>query len=202
MQRHLHTYTDTHSFKWVNNSMWVIACVVLTPAPYVHKQHHYQGNWSASSLSAPTHCKASVSHCATISAITLPQHKERAMMQDGLCVVVAYRPCFMICFPLWLKDMLSYYARCCVHSVWVTEHWSKEEMLFYIQGLQPGVSGSPGVYGGISEGPWNSNWNHLYFFYLLVHDEHCHCVQFTVVYLAIVTRKYKVVATVKIFQSG
>lgn len=155
--QHDRTQQDTtrHSFKLVNNSRWVIACAVLTPAPYVHKQHHYQGNWSASSPAAPTHCKASVSHCATISAIALPQHKEKGMMRDGLCAVVAYRPCFMACFPLWLRDMLLYPA-CCVSTLCVLLSTGAKRRLLYIQGLKPDVRGSRRVHGGVLGGHWIS----------------------------------------------
>ncbi len=141
---HSHVNAALHTFKWVNYSRWVTACV-LTPAPYVHWQHHYQGNWSH-------HCTNTlqgqcVKHTATTSGIILPQHKERAMMHDGLCAAVAYRPRFIICFPWRLRDMLLYSARWGKLWVWVTEHWSKEEFIWSYE-----VSDSQGVNGGKSGG--------------------------------------------------
>ena len=48
------------------------------------------------------------SHCTTTGVIALPQHKEKAVMHEYPCAVVAYRLYFTICFPLWLRDMLLY----------------------------------------------------------------------------------------------
>lgn len=112
-----------HTFKQVNNSVWVTAFVVLAPVPHVHRLLNYQGIWSTSSLFVPTHFRASVIHPATTNVITLQKHKERAVMCNGLFAVVTYRPCF-ICFLMWLRDLLSYSAHHEVHCVGVIEHWT------------------------------------------------------------------------------
>lgn len=146
----MHINTTRHVFKWVNNSRWVIACVVLTPAPYVHRLHHYHGNWSASSLPAPTHCKASVSHSATTSGITLPQHKEKAVMHDGLCAGAAYRLLLSIFPCVW---EICFYI---LHAAEYTELPSTEEVIWLFDCIFVKVfnlrSVTPrGVHGGI---PW------------------------------------------------
>lgn len=63
-----------HTFKQVNNSVWVTAFVVLAPVPHVHRLLNYQGIWSTSSLFVPTHFRASVIHPATTNVITLQKH--------------------------------------------------------------------------------------------------------------------------------
>lgn len=60
-----------HTFKQVNNSVWVTAFVVFAPVPHVHRLLNYQGIWSTSSLFVPTHFRASVIHPATTNVITL-----------------------------------------------------------------------------------------------------------------------------------
>lgn len=112
-----------HTFKQVNNSVWVTAFVVLAPVPHVHRLLNYQGIWSTSSLFVPTHFRASVIHPATTNVITLQKHKERAVMCSGLFAVVTYRPCF-ICFLMWLRNLLSYSAHHGVYCVGVIEHWT------------------------------------------------------------------------------
>lgn len=102
----LKAQTHWHTCKWVNNSRWVIRSAHLL---YTVRPHH-RGNLSTSSPPTPLPCKASVSHPAAINRIALPQHKEKPVMHDGRCAVVAYRPCCIICCPSWLSDGLLFYS--------------------------------------------------------------------------------------------
>lgn len=78
--------------------------------------------WSASSLPAPTHCKASVSHPATTSAIILPQHKEKAMMVSVLHGIQTMF--YHLLSPVAERYMLLYSAHCREHCrfYWALEH--------------------------------------------------------------------------------
>lgn len=67
-------------------------------------------------------------------------------MHDGLCAVVAYRPCFIICFPLW---PIRFYILHAVENLVCELLSTGAQRRLYERMIQPEVSDSQGVHGGI-----------------------------------------------------
>lgn len=117
---HTHINTSSHKFSWLNNSSWVIACVVPAPAPCVHRERRYQCNSICFITAGPQRAVRRTCHTLWPQVRSHNRGTERRQWCMMVCAAAAAVAAAVVVrhtlfFPLWSGSYVFIFcALCCV----------------------------------------------------------------------------------------